>query len=58
MAMVEIVRRLPVVEDLVAVLDRRKAGSRNVGDEEDKEGDIDSGVLGLLRFGWRSSKNC
>ena len=36
--MVEVVARLPVVEDLVAVLNRRKGGSDKVGDGEDGEG--------------------
>jgi len=37
-SMVEVVARLPVVEDLVAVLNRRKGGSDKVGDGEDGEG--------------------
>jgi hypothetical protein len=37
-AVVEVVRRLPVVEDLVTVLDGREKGSGNIGSGEDVEG--------------------
>ena len=37
MAMIEIVGRLPVVKDLITVLDGRECGSNDVGSEEDVE---------------------
>jgi hypothetical protein len=48
MAVVEVVRGLPVVEDLVAVLDGRECGSSDVGDGKDEEGDVGSRLRSLL----------
>jgi hypothetical protein len=49
--MVEVVGRLPVVEDLIAVLDRREDGGNGVRYEEDVEGKdgVDSRCF---RFWW------
>lgn len=38
--MLQIVRRLPIIEDLVAVLDRRIGSCNCVGSEEGVKGDV------------------
>ena len=51
--MVEVVRRLPVVEDLVAVLDGRTVGGNDVGDGEDGKGGARLQLWRLLCAGGR-----
>src|SRR5690242_6841586 len=53
-AMIEIVRRLPIVEDLVAVLDWCKESSYDVGGREDIEGnyrlELEGGLWSLRKW--------